>query len=34
MTGLLVVTAVPAEAEAVRAGLTDPTITVAPLGVG
>ena len=34
MTGLLVVTAVPAEAEAVRAGLTDPTITVAPVGVG
>ncbi|SCF38865.1 futalosine hydrolase [Micromonospora viridifaciens] len=34
MSGLLVVTAVPAEAEAVRAGLTDPTVTVAPLGVG
>ncbi|MCG5469804.1 futalosine hydrolase [Micromonospora sp. LAH09] len=34
MTGLLVVTAVPAEAEAVRAGLTDPTVTVAPVGVG
>ena len=34
MTGLLVVTAVPAEAEAVRAGLADPTITVAPVGVG
>jgi len=34
VTGLLVVTAVPAEAEAVRAGLTDPTVTVAPVGVG
>ncbi|MFR9775806.1 futalosine hydrolase [Micromonospora sp. MS34] len=34
MSGLLVVTAVPAEAEAVRAGLTDPTATVAPVGVG
>ncbi|WP_433653044.1 futalosine hydrolase [Micromonospora zamorensis] len=34
MTGLLVVTAVPAEAEAVRAGLTDPTVTVTPVGVG
>ncbi|MEW1585859.1 futalosine hydrolase [Micromonospora vinacea] len=34
MTGLLVVTAVPAEADAVRAGLTDPTVTVAPIGVG
>ncbi|MFI7604898.1 futalosine hydrolase [Micromonospora sp. NPDC049366] len=34
MTGLLVVTAVPAEADAVRAGLTDPTVTVAPVGVG
>ncbi|MFC0004990.1 futalosine hydrolase [Micromonospora siamensis] len=34
MTGLLVVTAVPAEAEAVRAGLTDPTVTVRPVGVG
>lgn len=34
MSGLLVVTAVPAEAEAVRAGLTDPTVTVAPVGVG
>ncbi|MFI6821531.1 futalosine hydrolase [Micromonospora sp. NPDC050187] len=34
MTGLLVVTAVPAEAEAVRAGLTDPTATVVPVGVG
>ncbi|MGC4886450.1 futalosine hydrolase [Micromonospora sp. DT227] len=34
MTGLLVVTAVPAEAEAVRAGLTDPTVTVRPIGVG
>ncbi|WP_428962440.1 futalosine hydrolase [Micromonospora fluostatini] len=32
--GLLVVTAVPVEAEAVRAGLTDPTVTVAPVGVG
>ena len=34
MTGLLVVTAVPAEAEAVRAGLTEPTVTVVPVGVG
>ncbi|MFG1838822.1 futalosine hydrolase [Micromonospora sp. NPDC049175] len=34
MTGLLVVTAVPAEADAVRSGLTDPTVTVAPVGVG
>ncbi|MEU4474393.1 futalosine hydrolase [Micromonospora sp. NPDC023888] len=34
MTGLLVVTAVPAEAEAVRSGLTDPSVTVAPVGVG
>ncbi|SCL17836.1 futalosine hydrolase [Micromonospora rhizosphaerae] len=34
MSGLLVVTAVPAEAEAVRAGLTDPTVTVTPIGVG
>ncbi|WNM41473.1 futalosine hydrolase [Micromonospora halotolerans] len=34
MTGLLVVTAVPAEADAIRAGLTDPTVTVAPVGVG
>ncbi|WP_200213591.1 futalosine hydrolase [Micromonospora coerulea] len=34
MTGLLVVTAVPAEAEAIRAGLTDPTVTVTPVGVG
>ncbi|MET8262913.1 futalosine hydrolase [Micromonospora arida] len=34
MTGLLVVTAVPAEADAVRAGLTDPTVTVTPIGVG
>ncbi|MBM7083676.1 futalosine hydrolase [Micromonospora sp. WMMD734] len=34
MTGLLVLTAVPAEAEAVRAGLTDPTVTVRALGVG
>ncbi|MFF5172835.1 futalosine hydrolase [Micromonospora sp. NPDC000089] len=34
MTGLLVLTAVPAEAEAVRAGLTDPTVTVRPIGVG
>ncbi|SIN31174.1 futalosine hydrolase [Micromonospora cremea] len=31
---LLVVTAVPAEADAVRAGLTDATVTVAPVGVG
>ncbi|GGM11591.1 MULTISPECIES: futalosine hydrolase [Micromonospora] len=35
MTGLLVVTAVPAEAEAVRQGLADPTtVTVVPVGVG
>ncbi|MGC4745429.1 futalosine hydrolase [Micromonospora sp. DT201] len=34
MTGLLVVTAVPAEADAVRAGLTDAAVTVAPVGVG
>ncbi|CCH15595.1 futalosine hydrolase [Micromonospora lupini] len=34
MTGLLVVTAVPAEADAVRAGLTDTSVTVAPIGVG
>ncbi|MET8198411.1 futalosine hydrolase [Micromonospora taraxaci] len=34
MTGLLVVTAVPAEAEAVRTGLTDHTVTVTPVGVG
>ncbi|MEU4333533.1 futalosine hydrolase [Micromonospora lupini] len=34
MTGLLVVTAVPAEADAVRAGLTDASVTVAPIGVG
>ncbi|MEU5668817.1 futalosine hydrolase [Micromonospora sp. NPDC047762] len=34
MTGLLVVTAVPAEADAVRAGLTDPSVTVTPIGVG
>ncbi|MGI5525147.1 futalosine hydrolase [Micromonospora sp. CA-259024] len=34
MTGLLVVTAVPAEADAVRDGLTDPTVTVTPVGVG
>ncbi|MEV4117860.1 futalosine hydrolase [Micromonospora sp. NPDC049645] len=34
MTGLLVVTAVPAEADAVRAGLTDRTVTVTPVGVG
>lgn len=34
MTGLLVLTAVPAEAEAVRSGLTDPTVTVRPVGVG
>ncbi|MEU4477136.1 futalosine hydrolase [Micromonospora sp. NPDC023966] len=34
MSGLLVVTAVPAEADAVRAGLTDPTVTVVPVGVG
>ncbi len=36
MSGLLVVTAVPAEAEAIRAGLTAPdeTVTVVPVGVG
>ncbi|MER6753373.1 futalosine hydrolase [Micromonospora echinofusca] len=34
MTGLLVVTAVPAEAEAVRAGLPDPSTVVLPVGVG
>ncbi|MER7586694.1 futalosine hydrolase [Micromonospora sp. NPDC127501] len=34
MTGLLVVTAVPAEADAIRAGLIDPTVTVTPIGVG
>ncbi|RKN31738.1 futalosine hydrolase [Micromonospora musae] len=34
MSGLLVVTAVPAEAEAIRAGLIDPTVTVLPAGVG
>ncbi|MFI9643308.1 futalosine hydrolase [Micromonospora sp. NPDC051925] len=34
MTGLLVLTAVPAEAEAVRAGLIDPTVTVRAIGVG
>ncbi|MEU7981818.1 futalosine hydrolase [Micromonospora sp. NPDC049081] len=34
MTGLLVLTAVPAEAEAVRAGLADPTVTVRAIGVG
>ncbi|MGK5445553.1 futalosine hydrolase [Micromonospora sp. URMC 105] len=34
MTNLLVLTAVPAEAEAIRAGLTDPTVTVRPVGVG
>ncbi|WP_319460575.1 futalosine hydrolase [Micromonospora sp. RTP1Z1] len=34
MSGLLVVTAVPAEAEALRAGLTEPTVTVVPVGVG
>ncbi|MCX5119140.1 futalosine hydrolase [Micromonospora sp. NBC_00362] len=34
MTGLLVVTAVPAEADAVRAGLTDRSVTVTPIGVG
>jgi futalosine hydrolase len=32
--GLLVVTAVPAEAEAIRAGLASSTVTVAPVGVG
>lgn len=34
MSGLLVVTAVPAEADAVRAGLADTTVTVTPVGVG
>ncbi|WP_410810182.1 futalosine hydrolase [Micromonospora sp. 067-2] len=34
MTGLLVVTAVPAEADAVRAGLADASVTVTPVGVG
>jgi futalosine hydrolase len=34
VTGLLVVTAVPAEAAALRAGLTEPTVTVVPVGVG
>ncbi|WP_422737960.1 futalosine hydrolase [Micromonospora sp. WMMD729] len=34
MTGLLVVTAVPAEADAVRAGLTAEAVTIAPVGVG
>ncbi|MCG5447083.1 futalosine hydrolase [Micromonospora sp. NIE79] len=34
MTGLLVVTAVPAEADAVRAGLVDRSVTVTPIGVG
>ncbi|MEV1144505.1 hypothetical protein AB0I76_12580, partial [Micromonospora sp. NPDC049799] len=34
MTGLLVVTAVPAEADAVRAGLADPATTVVAIGVG
>jgi futalosine hydrolase len=32
--GLLIVTAVPAEAEAIRAGLASSTVTVAPVGVG
>ncbi|GAB3964652.1 hypothetical protein GCM10027615_07780 [Plantactinospora veratri] len=32
--GILVVTAVAAEAEAVRAGLAGDTVTVAPVGVG
>lgn len=32
--GLLVVTAVPAETEAIRAGLASSTVTVAPVGVG
>ncbi|WP_329106671.1 futalosine hydrolase [Micromonospora sp. NBC_01699] len=32
--GLLIVTAVPAEAEAIRAGLTSTTAVVAPVGVG
>ncbi|SBT51145.1 futalosine hydrolase [Micromonospora auratinigra] len=34
MSALLVVTAVPAEAEAIRAGLAEPAVTVAPVGVG
>ncbi|WBB77855.1 futalosine hydrolase [Micromonospora sp. WMMD882] len=34
MTGLLVVTAVPAEAEAVRAGLLREDATIVPVGVG
>ncbi|SCG45547.1 futalosine hydrolase [Micromonospora inositola] len=34
MSGLLVVTAVPAEAAALLAGLTEPTVTVVPVGVG
>ncbi|WP_433536731.1 futalosine hydrolase [Micromonospora sp. CA-249363] len=34
MTGLLVVTAVPAEADAVRAGLTAEAVAIAPVGVG
>ncbi|MEV1014476.1 MULTISPECIES: futalosine hydrolase [unclassified Micromonospora] len=34
MSGLLVVTAVPAEADAVQAGLTATDVTVAPVGVG
>ncbi|MDO3701519.1 futalosine hydrolase [Micromonospora sp. C28SCA-DRY-2] len=34
MTGLLVVTAVPAEAEAVRAGLPEADVVVVPVGVG
>jgi futalosine hydrolase len=34
VTGLLVVTAVPAEAEAVRTGLADPTARIVPVGVG
>nr|WP_230417063.1 futalosine hydrolase [Micromonospora tarapacensis] len=31
---MLVVTAVPAEAEAIQAGLADPTVAVVPVGVG
>ncbi|TCB99567.1 futalosine hydrolase [Micromonospora zingiberis] len=34
MTDLLVVTAVPAEAQAIQAGLADPTVAVVPVGVG
>ncbi|MGC5051027.1 futalosine hydrolase [Micromonospora sp. DT48] len=34
MSGLLVVTAVPAEAEAIQAGLADPAVAVLPVGVG